>query len=84
MEKRLEDILPKFGVEHDCILSKQGDITIAYEVKLPELFTLSDQEYEALHQSLIKAVRILPKHTVFHKQDWFTQQHNLRKLCMHL
>lgn len=73
MEKRLDDTLPVLGVEHNCILSKQGDITIAYEVRLPELFTLSDQEYEALHQSLIKAVRILPKHTVFHKQDWFTQ-----------
>jgi len=54
-------------------LSKQGDITIVYEVQLPELFTLSDQEYEALHQSLIRAIKILPANTVFHKQDWFTE-----------
>jgi conjugation system TraG family ATPase len=73
MEKNLKDILPILGVEHDCILSKQGDVTIAYEAALPELFTLSDQEYEAFHQSLIKAMRILPKHTIFHKQDWFTE-----------
>lgn len=73
MEKSIDNILPLFGVEHDCILSKQGDITIAYEVELPELFTLSDADYESLHQSLIKAIKILPKHTVFHKQDWFTE-----------
>ena len=73
MEKNLKDILPIFGVEHDCILSKQGDVTIVYEVTLPEIFTLSDQEYEAFHQSLIKAIKILPRHTVFHKQDWFTE-----------
>jgi conjugation system TraG family ATPase len=73
MQKELRDILPIFGVEHDCILSKQGDVTIAYEVTLPELFTMSDQEYEALHQILIKAIKILPRHTVFHKQDWFTE-----------
>lgn len=73
MEKQIKDILPIFGVEHDCILSKQGDVTIAYEVQLPELFTLSDQEYEALHQSLIRAIKILPSGTVFHKQDWFTE-----------
>ncbi len=73
MQKELKDILPIFGVEHDCILSKQGDVSIAYEVTLPELFTLSDQEYEALHQSLIKAIKILPRYTVFHKQDWFTE-----------
>src|SRR5688572_18999335 len=73
MQKELKDILPIFGVEHNCILSKQGDVSIAYEVTLPELFTLSDQEYEALHQALIKAIKILPRHTIFHKQDWFTE-----------
>jgi conjugation system TraG family ATPase len=73
VEKQIKDILPIFGVEHDCILSKQGDVTIAYEVQLPELFALSDQEYEVLHQSLIRAIKILPSGTVFHKQDWFTE-----------
>jgi conjugation system TraG family ATPase len=72
-ERNLEDILPVFGAEQNCILSKQGDITISYEVRLPEIFTLSDQEYEALHQSLIKAIKILPRNSIFHKQDWFTE-----------
>ncbi len=73
MQKELKDIFPIMGVEHDCILSKQGDVTIAYEVQLPELFTLSDNDYEALHQALIKAIKILSKNTIFHKQDWFTE-----------
>ncbi|MES1220837.1 MAG: DUF3875 domain-containing protein, partial [Bacteroidota bacterium] len=73
MQRELKDILPVMGVEHNSILSRQGDITIAYEAQLPELFTLSDNEYESLHQALIKAVKILPRHTVFHKQDWFTE-----------
>ncbi len=73
MERLLEEILPILGVENDCILSKQGDVTIAYKVELPEIFTLSDQEYEAFHQSWIKAIKILPKHCVFHKQDWFIE-----------
>jgi conjugation system TraG family ATPase len=73
MEKRIDDILPIMGVEHDCILSKQGDVTVVFKVELPEIFTLSDQEYEAFHQSWIKAIKILPKFCVFHKQDWFLQ-----------
>ncbi len=73
MQKELKDILPIFGVEHNSILSKQGDVTIAFEVTLPELFTMSDQEYEALHQALIKAIKVLPRHSIFHKQDWFTE-----------
>ena len=71
MERKLENILPIKGVEHDCILSKMGDITVAFEATLPEIFTLSDQEYEAFHQVWIKAIKVLPRHSVFHKQDWF-------------
>lgn len=71
MKKFLEEILPIMDVEHDCILSKQGDITVTYKVELPEIFTLSDSDYEAFHQIWIKAIKILPKFTVLHKQDWF-------------
>ncbi|MBS1528790.1 MAG: TraG family conjugative transposon ATPase [Bacteroidetes bacterium] len=71
MERNLTDILPILCVEHDCVVSKQGDITIAYKATLPELFTLSDKEYEAFHQAWIKAVKLLPVHSILHKQDWF-------------
>lgn len=71
MEKKLENILPIKGVEHDCILSKMGDVTLVFEAMLPEIFTMSDQEYEAFHQAWIKAIKVLPKQCVFHKQDWF-------------
>lgn len=71
MEKWMDEILPILGVEHDCILSKQGDITLGYKAELPEIFTLSDEDYEAFHQTWVKAIKLLPKFTVFHKQDWF-------------
>ncbi|MBS1735578.1 MAG: TraG family conjugative transposon ATPase [Bacteroidetes bacterium] len=73
MEKVLDDIFPILDVEHDCILSKQGDITVVFKADLPEIFTLSDQEYEAFHQAWIKAIKLLPKYSIFHKQDWFLQ-----------
>lgn len=71
MEKWMKDVLPIMGVEHNCILSKQGDVTVVFKAELPEIFTLSDHEYEAFHQAWIKAIKILPKMTVLHKQDWF-------------
>lgn len=74
MEKRMEDLLPIMAVEHDCILSKQGDVTVVFKAELPEIFTLSDQEYESFHQSWIKAIKVLPKFCVFHKQDWFLEK----------
>lgn len=74
MESQFDKILPLMAVEHDAILSKQGDITIAYQVELPEIFTLSDQEYESFHQAWVKAIKVLPRESVFHKQDWFTAE----------
>lgn len=74
MGKSMEEILPIMAVEHDCILSKQGDVTVVFKAELPEIFTLSDQEYEAFHQSWIKALKLLPKHCIFHKQDWFLEK----------
>ena len=68
-----EKIWPIYKVEHHAIVSMQGDITIAFEANLPEIFTLSDRDYEAYHQSLIKAIKLLPQHSIFHKQDWFIE-----------
>lgn len=69
----IEKVLPVYKIENNSILSLFGDITIAYEVSLPEIFTLSVSEYEAFHQAWVKAVRVLPKHSCFHKQDWFIE-----------
>lgn len=71
MEKWIDNIMPIMAVENDLIISKQGDVTLVFKAELPEIFTMSDRDYEAFHQSWIKALRILPKYSVFQKQDWF-------------
>ena len=67
----LESKLPLLAVEHGCIISKDADITVAFEVGLPELFTVTSQEYEAMHAGWCKAIKVLPHFSVVHKQDWF-------------
>lgn len=67
----LKKVFPIYKVENDTIISRAGDLTFAFEVSLPEIFSLSNVDYEAFHQSWVKAIRILPKHSCFHKQDWF-------------
>lgn len=71
--KDILDILPIYGAENNAILSKMGDITIGFKVLLPELFTLSNDEYEAFHQSWIKAIKVLPVNSILQKQDWFKE-----------
>ena len=55
----LESKFPILSVEHDCIISKDADITVAYRVELPELFTVTQAEYEAIHSAWAKAVKVL-------------------------
>jgi conjugation system TraG family ATPase len=74
MEKQLKDILPILGIEQDAIISKQGEVTLGFRLSLPEVFTLSDEDYEHLHQAWVKAIRVLPKDCVLHKQDWFLKK----------
>ena len=74
MERWLKDVLPIMDVERDMILSRQGDITLGFRVILPEIFSLSNEDYESLHQTWIKALKVLPRRSVFHKQDWYTEQ----------
>ncbi|QNE42231.1 TraG family conjugative transposon ATPase (plasmid) [Hymenobacter sp. NBH84] len=69
----LEQKQPIYKVEQGCLISKNGDVTVAFRLELPEIYTLAQHEYESLHSAFVKAVRLLPNHTVVHKQDWFVE-----------
>ena len=70
----LENRFPLLAVEHGCIISKDADITVAFEVELPELYTVTGAEYEAIHGCWCKAIKVLPDFCVVHKQDWFIKE----------
>ncbi|KAA6345760.1 Type IV secretion system protein virB4 [termite gut metagenome] len=70
----IESKFPLLAVEQDCIISKDADITVAFRVDLPELFTVTNTEYEAIHSAWTKAIKVLPDYSVIHKQDWFVKE----------
>ena len=69
----VENKLPLLAVENGCIVSKDADITVCYEVTLPELYTVTSAEYEAIHGCWCKAIKVLPDYSILHKQDWFVR-----------
>lgn len=79
--KNMETVFPVWKIESvyanetkfDCLLDKQGSFTVAYRLQLPEIFTLSGSDYEALHHTWVRAIKFLPVHTILHKQDWFLE-----------
>ena len=62
------------AVEEDCIVSKDADVTVAYRVELPELFSITPAEYETIHSTWLKAIKVLPNYSVVQKQDWFIKE----------
>jgi conjugation system TraG family ATPase len=69
----LESKQPIYKVENDCIISKNGDVTVAFRLELPEVFSQSNEDLESLHSVFVKGVRLLPNHSMLHKQDWFVR-----------
>lgn len=76
----LENKFPLLAVENDCIISKDADVTVAFRVELPELFTVTSAEYEAIHSAWHKAVKVLPDFSIVHKQDFFVKENYQPKI----
>lgn len=80
--KELEKIFPLGAVEENCIFSKWGDLTLAFELTLPEIFTLNARieggqelgDYRELVEVWSKAIGVLPPGSIIHKQDWFVEE----------
>ncbi len=70
----LERKFPLLAFENGCIVSKDADITIAFRVTLPELYTVTSAEYEAIHSTWVKALKVLPNYCIVHKQDWYIKE----------
>ena len=69
----VENKLPLLAVENSCIVSKDADLTVAFEVMLPELYTVTSQEYETIHGCWCKAIKVLPDYSIVHKQRLLVQ-----------
>ena len=70
----LESKFPLLAGGNGCIVSKDADVTVAFKVELPELFTVISNEYEAIHSAWHKAVKVLPDFSIVHKQDFFIEE----------
>ncbi|MDR1416388.1 MAG: TraG family conjugative transposon ATPase [Prevotellaceae bacterium] len=67
----VEGFFPILKVERNALITKNGDICYAFALDMPELFTLTAEEYGAAHSLWCKAIKSLPAYSVVHKQDWY-------------
>lgn len=69
----LKDVFPILSIEDGFIISKAAEVTAAYRVILPEIFTMTGADYEEMHSVWLKALKVLPAYSIVHKQDWITK-----------
>lgn len=63
---------PILSVEGNYITSKIGDITLGYEIFLPEEFSLSKEQLLESSSIWSNIICSVPDNTILHKQDIFT------------
>jgi conjugation system TraG family ATPase len=72
----IEKIFPIVKVKDNLILSGAGDLTFGYELELPEIFTMTREDYISIYSGLLSFFKNLPNGIVVTQQDYyFTQRY---------
>lgn len=68
-------VFPVHAIEQDFIIGGNSEITIGFNLLLPEIYTISDDEANNLNDEFVKLLKLLPAGTTLHKQDFFYQNY---------
>lgn len=67
----IEVSLPILGFSGDNLVSGNLDLSFGMKLHLPELLSCGEEHLYMLHDTLQRAVNLLPENTLVHKQDFF-------------
>lgn len=60
---------PVLDVKDHVVFASNGNVILGYACDLPEIYSLSESDFEAIHGIWFQALKSLPVGTVIHKQD---------------
>ena len=60
---------PILDIQNHVVFANNGNVVLCYKVLLPEIHSLSEQDFEELHSMWFQAFKSLPTSTVIQKQD---------------
>jgi len=67
----ISKVIPIQTITDNIIVNGNGDITVGYRMFLPEIFSLTDEDAENIHNRLEGLFKMLPTGTVIHQQSFF-------------
>jgi hypothetical protein len=65
---------PILSIEEHIVFANNGNVILCYKGDLPEIYSLSEKDFEDLHGSWFQAFKSLPVSTVIHKQDIYQKK----------
>lgn len=60
---------PIIDIQDHIVFANNGNVVLCYKVDNPEIYSLSEKDFEDIHGSWFQAFKSLPVSTVIHKQD---------------
>lgn len=60
---------PILDIQGHVLFANNGNVVLCYKAELPEIYSLSEQDFEEIHGTWFQAFKSLPICTVIHKQD---------------
>jgi len=66
---------PIVDIQGHVVFANNGNVILCYKTTLPEVYSLSEKDYEELHGTWFQAFKSLPTATVVHKQDIYQKGH---------
>ncbi len=60
---------PILDIQGHMVFANNGNVILCYEVELPEVYSLSESDFEAIHGTWFQGFKSLPIGAIIHKQD---------------
>ncbi|WP_019038328.1 TraG family conjugative transposon ATPase [Psychroflexus tropicus] len=70
----LSAVHPIIDIQDNIVFANNGNIVLCYKGHLPEVYSLSEKDFEDIHGSWFQAFKSLPVGTVIHKQDVYQKR----------
>ena len=65
---------PITDIQDNIIFANNGNVVLCYEGTLPEIYSLSEKDFEDIHGAWFQALKSLPIGTVVQKQDIYLKK----------
>ena len=65
---------PIVDIQKNIMFANNGNVVVGYQAILPEIYSLSEKDFEDIHNSWFQAIKSLPTGCVVHKQDIYLKR----------